>query len=123
MFGIEPDLKGNPNGNTWWEMDSNGTDKDGNKNAYSGRNEVHNKLQEIAKLLSGENAKYKLGQDFSIKPLDLQAVNSMSADLVRKDFGYLVALETLSPFVLASENGNSSLNKVWEDAWKEKYQQ
>ena len=122
-FGIESDLKGNPNGNTWWEMDSNGTDKDGNKNAYSGRNDVHNKLQEIAKLFSGENAKYKLGQDFSIKPLDLQAVNSMSADLVRKDFGYLVALETLSPFVLASENGNSSLNKVWEDAWKEKYQQ
>ena len=57
IFNKDAGLKGNPNGNTWYELD--------NKDGYTGRNRLHEVLQEIIDKLTQDNGQHK----YTIEPL------------------------------------------------------
>ena len=57
IFNKDAGLKGNPNGNTWYELD--------NKDGYTGRNRLHEVLQEIIDKLKQDNGQHK----YTIEPL------------------------------------------------------
>ena len=57
IFNKDAGLKGNPNGNTWYELD--------NKDGYTGRNRLHEVLQEIVDKLKQDNGQHK----YTIEPL------------------------------------------------------
>ena len=57
IFNKDAGLKGNPNGNTWYELD--------NKDGYTGRNRLHEVLQEISDKLKQDNGQHK----YTIEPL------------------------------------------------------
>ena len=64
IFNKDAGLKGNPNGNTWYELD--------NKDGYTGRNRLHEVLQEIIDKLKQDQDKeqHKNGQHkYTIEPL------------------------------------------------------
>ena len=96
-------LKGNPNGNTWHET----SDKDG----YSGRDTFYTKLRAIETSKAYQELKGKV--EIVVAPTDSMAAKS--------DFGALLSLTYLAPFVLkgGSEaatilaNANKSLYTDW----------
>jgi len=119
-FGIVSELQGDPNGNTWYQLDNhNGKDKNGATHDFAGRTEVHKKLRELSKKIES----YNLGDDVTLQTMNAAQASLLDATKVGENFGYLVALQTLSPFALISSNKDSSLNKVWQDNWGDLYQQ
>ena len=101
-------LKGNLVGGTWAEVNSVGD--------YTGRAALHKNLELIAK-----DPDY---QDLMGK-VTLQAATAGLAQDAKSDFGALVALQTLSPFVLKAKAGvagsQGSLDELWADAWSDEY--
>jgi len=119
-FGVDSDLKGDPNGNTWYLTESHeGKDENGETHTFSGRTDLHSKLREISKKIES----YNLGNDVELKPMDTAFTSTLNTAMVRENFGYLVSLYTLSPFSLVSKGNSTALDKVWTDNWNELYQQ
>lgn len=119
-FGVDSDLKGDPNGNTWYLTEQHeGKDEDGETHTFSGRTDLHNKLREVSKKIES----YNLGDGVEFKPMDTTLANTLNTATVRENFGYLVSLHTLSPFSLVSKGNSTALDKVWTDNWNELYQQ
>ena len=119
-FGVDSDLKGDPNGNTWYLTESHeGKDENGETHTFSGRTDLHNKLREVSKKIES----YNLGDGVEFKPMDTTLANTLNTATVRENFGYLVSLHTLSPFSLVSKGNSAALDKVWTDNWNELYQQ
>ena len=119
-FGVDSDLKGDPNGNTWYlTAQHEGKDENGETHTFSGRTDLHNKLREVSKKIES----YNLGDGVEFKPMDTTLANTLNTATVRENFGYLVSLHTLSPFSLVSKGNSTALDKVWTDNWNELYQQ
>lgn len=119
-FGVDSDLKGDPNGNTWYLTESHeGKDENGETHTFSGRTDLHNKLHEVSKKIES----YNLGDGVEFKPMDTAFASTLNTAMVRENFGYLVSLYTLSPFSLVSKGNSTALDKVWTDNWNKLYQQ
>ena len=119
-FGVDSDLKGDPNGNTWYLTESHeGKDENGETHTFSGRTDLHNKLREVSKKIES----YNLGDGVEFKPMDTAFASTLNTAMVRENFGYLVSLYTLSPFSLVSKGNSTALDKVWTDNWNKLYQQ
>ncbi|WP_411878273.1 calcium-binding protein [Polaromonas sp. YR568] len=99
-------LKGNLAGGTWANIDD--------ANGYTGRDSLHKNLNLIA-----QDPDY---QDLMGK-VTIEAGTSGFADRAKKDFGILIALQTLSPFLLKAKDaaGQTTLNELWDDAWGDEY--
>lgn len=112
VLGISIDpLKGNPNGNTWFEI--------GAKDGYTGRDALHAALKKIT------------GDDLFKNIQGNTVVEAVSANIAtqakaRVGFEDIAALESLSPFKItaASEAGKAALvAEVWSStAWNARYQ-
>ncbi|SOE06402.1 Ca2+-binding protein, RTX toxin-related [Variovorax sp. YR752] len=112
MLGVSINsLKGNPNGNTWFEIDA--------EDGYTGREQLHAALKKII-----DDEKFKGIQGDVI----VEAVSSNIATQAKARVGFedIAALEVLSPFRItaASEAGKATLvTEVWSSVeWSEKYQ-
>ena len=99
IFNKDADLKGNPNGNTWYELD--------NKDGYTGRNRLHEVLQEIVDKLKQDQDKeqHKNGQHkYTIEPL-----------LTGKSIASVANLDTA--FISYAENsGWKQVGSIYEQA-------
>ena len=99
-------LKGNPHGGTWAEPN----DQDG----YTGRTALQKNLAIIA---SDPDYQALMGK------VVVEAASAGLAGRASNDFGALITLLTLSPFVLKANNENDrgKLDALWEGAWGEQY--
>ena len=99
IFNKDAGLKGNPNGNTWYELD--------NKDGYTGRNRLHEVLQEIVDKLKQDQDKeqHKNGQHkYTIEPL-----------LTGKSIASVANLDTA--FISYAENsGWKQVGSIYEQA-------
>ncbi len=120
-FNYHDELEGNPNGGSWAEsgdiVDDNG------KLIYTGRDSLHQNLNIIAKKIA---ALADAGSSISIELIGQRIDGILQSyfefePLKRDEFENIIALKTLSPFVIKSTGDN--LKKLWEtETWKDDYE-
>ena len=102
------ELKGNLTGGTWAEVKS--------VDGYTGRADLHKNLDLIA-----QDPDY---QDL-IGKVTVQAASAELNQQAQSDFGALVALQMLSPFVFKANavaaGSQGLLNDLWGSAWSDEY--
>ena len=102
MLGVEleKELKGNPNGNTWHEMNGSGE--------YTGREDLHKAIAQISKTIE-ENG---LENQFTIQSGQNGSILWRTFD-AKTNFSDFLAIYTLSPFAIAPKE-EGSLENYWQ---------